>query len=205
VKSNCRIEIAYIDPETYTSLVNHDLRKQILRTLYSMARNGPVTKQQLADKVGAGYHQLVYQLNNHLQDFWTVKEEQKVRGTRMELIAPAYPDTIFISIGKDNGIFMVDPIANLFGALHKVGTRCDQCSPNESRRCVNHAMQGGCCSREPTETEMALLMANGRKLPFRVVDQAVLCALRGIPEGSTCAIEIPCDGCAFMKKFVTVR
>ena len=34
--SGCRIEISYIDPETYASVVNHDLRKSILRALYAM-------------------------------------------------------------------------------------------------------------------------------------------------------------------------
>jgi hypothetical protein len=205
LRSNCRIEIAYIDPETYTSIVNHDLRKNILKALYAQSKSGPVTKQALADSLRVGYHQLVYQLNNHLKDFWLVMEEQKIRGTRMELIGPAYPDTIFIALGKDNGVFMVDPIANLFGPLHKVGSRCDQCSTTESYRCTASAIQKGCCGNDPTETEMAILISNNRKMPFRVVDHAILCALRGIPEGNTCTVEIPCDGCAFMKKFINIR
>jgi hypothetical protein len=205
VTSNCRIEIQYIDPEQYSSIVNHGLRKDVLRALYSMTKSGPITKQQLADNLRVGYHQLVYQLNNHLKDFWLVKEEQKVRGTRMELIEPTYPDTVFISLGKDNAIFMVDPLANLFGPLHKVGTRCDVCTPHEARRCVSYGAQGGCCSTNPSETEMALLMSNGRKPPFRLLDLALICAFRGIPEGATCSVEIPCDHCALTKKFLEIR
>jgi len=72
--------MAYIDPETYTSIVNHDLRKRILTKLYRSTRTSPISKQELADSLGIDYHQLVYQLNHHLRDFWTVKEEQKVRG-----------------------------------------------------------------------------------------------------------------------------
>src|SRR5512136_1873089 len=89
--SGCRIEVAYIDPVTYSSVVNHPLRKQILRTLYRAALDGPVSKQSLADQLKLDYHQLVYQLSHHLHEFWTVAEERNVRGTRMELIAPSNP------------------------------------------------------------------------------------------------------------------
>jgi hypothetical protein len=205
LKNNCRIEIQYIDPEVYTSIVNHPLRKDILRSLYVMCNTEPITKQHLADHLNVGYHQLVYQLNNHLHDFWQVVEEQKVRGTRMELIGPAYPDTIFITLGKDNAIFIVDPMANLFGPLYKVGTRCDQCSPGEARRCVESTTNQGCCKNGLTETEQAILIANSRKMPMRTVEQAIICSLRGIPEGNMCSIEIPCDGCAFKKRVIQIR
>jgi len=99
--ADCRIEMAYIDPETYTSIVNHDMRKRILTRLYRSTRDAPISKQDLADSLGLDYHQLVYQLNHHLRDFWRVKEEQKVRGTRMELIEASYPYAVFITIGKE--------------------------------------------------------------------------------------------------------
>jgi hypothetical protein len=108
--ADCRIEMAYIDPETYTSIVNHDLRKRILTKLYRSTRDAPISKQELANSLGIEYHQLVYQLNHHLRDFWSVKEEQKVRGTRMELIEAAHPYAVFITIGKEHGIFLVDPL-----------------------------------------------------------------------------------------------
>ena len=88
------MEIAYIDPEAYSGIVNHKMRKDILRALYRMALNGPVSKQELADELEIDYQQLVYQLNNHLREFWTVMEELKKRGTRMELIAPSKPYSI---------------------------------------------------------------------------------------------------------------
>jgi hypothetical protein len=128
-----------------------------------------------------------------------------VRGTRMELLGPAYPDTIFISLGRDNSIFMIDPIANIFGPLYKVGTRCDLCSPAEARRCTSLVGQSATLGQDPKETEMAILMSNSRKIPFRVIDLAVIGALRRMPEGDTCVVEIPCDSCPFMKKFVQFR
>ena len=35
-----------------------------------------------------------------------MKEERKVRGTRMELIEPSKPSTVYITFGKESGIFM---------------------------------------------------------------------------------------------------
>ena len=128
-----------------------------------------------------------------------------MRGTRMELIGPAYPYDIFIALGRDNAIYLVDPIANIFGPLRKVGTRCDSCSPTEAKRCVEYAVHRACCAATPREKEISLLLANGRKAPFRTVDHAIICALRGIPEGSTCSLEIPCDNCAFMRRVIQIH
>ena len=205
VSSNCRIEIAYIDPETYSSIVNHDMRKRILRTLYGSTRDSPISKQDLADKLGVGYHQLVYQLNNHLKDFWSVKEERKVRGTRMELIEPAKPSTVYITFGKDNGIFMVDPAANLFGPLSRSGTRCDGCSPNDAAKCMSSISSGCSCIIVPNEAEKAMLISNGRKQPFRPLDHAILCAIKGIPQGEKCILEIPCEACAFLRQPISIK
>jgi len=135
---DCKIEIGYADPETYASVVNHKLRKEILKTLYQMSVNGPVSKQQIADRLGIGYHQLIYQLNNQLRGFWVIREEKKVRGTRMELIEPAKPHTVFMTFGSDDTIFVVDPIANLFGPLSRVGTRCDVCTEEDAMKCIEH-------------------------------------------------------------------
>jgi hypothetical protein len=196
---DCRIEISYIDPVTYASVVNHDLRKRILRSLYRAARNVSISKQQLADAVGIGYHQLIYQLNNHLKEFWTVEEEKKIRGTRMELIRAANPYAVCISVGKDNGIFMFDPLANLFGPLQRVGTRCDTCTDEDARRCMTHVKSKCDCAPSPSGPERAILISNGRKLPFRPLDHAILCALEGISRGEKCIITIPCGGCTFLK------
>ncbi len=202
--TRCRMEIAYIDPETYSAIVNHEMRKDILRMLYRMARNGPVSKQALAEEMGIDYHQLVYQLNNHLREFWTVMEELKKRGTRMELIAPSRPDVIFISIGKEQKIYVFDPLANLFGPLSKVGVRCDICSAAEAQRCLKFVQSESLCAAAPTSAERSILAANGRKPNQRPVDTAILCALRGIPTGKSCVINIPCNTCAFLKRTINI-
>jgi hypothetical protein len=200
----CRIEISYIDPEMYTSIVNHDLRKSILRHLYAMSLDRPITKQELADQVKIGYHQLIYQLGHQLQDFWKVVDEKKVRGTRLEYIAPAAPSSIFITLGKDGKVFTVDPLANLFGPLSKVGTRCDGCSKKEMERCLSHVTTGCCFQGEPTAEEKRALEANGRGKPLRPVDLAILCALKGVTAGKTCSVSIPCDSCPFMRRAIKI-
>jgi hypothetical protein len=202
VSSNCRIEIAYIDPEMYSSIVNHDMRKRILRALYGYTRDSPISKQELADRLGVGYHQLVYQLNNHLKDFWTVREERKVRGTRMELIEASKPSTVYITLGKDNGVFMVDPPANLFGPLLKIGTRCDSCPANDVANCLSYISSNCSCSMVPNEAERGMLLSNGRKMPFRPMDLAVLCAIKGIPEGDKCVLDLPSEGCAVIRQLL---
>jgi len=202
--TGCRMEIAYIDPETYSGVVNHKMRKDILRTLYWKALDGPVSKQDLANELKIDYHQLVYQLNNHLREFWTVKEELKKRGTRMELIAPSKPHVIFISLGKEQKIYVFDPLANLFGPLSKVGVRCDICSEVEAQRCMKFVNTGCSCAPASTAAEKAILVANGRRPNQRPVDMAIICALRGIPMGQSCVIDIPCNTCAFLKRTIKI-
>jgi len=202
--SDCRIEMAYIDPETYTSIVNHEMRKSILTKLYRSTRDAPMSKQDLADSLGLDYHQLVYQLNHHLRDFWSVKEEQKIRGTRMELIEAAHPYAIFITIGKDHGIFLVDPLADLYGPVIKVGTRCDQCSREEAERCMDFA-QSRFDSESPSEAERGVLTANNRHSPYRPMDLALLAAIKGIPVGQSCVIDIPCQTCAFLRRTIIIK
>ncbi len=202
--ADCRIEMAYIDPETYTSIVNHDMRKRILTKLYRSTRDAPISKQDLADSLGLDYHQLVYQLNHHLRDFWTVKEEQKVRGTRMELIQASFPYAVFITIGRDHRIFLVDPLADLYGPVTKAGTRCDQCSEEEAERCMDFA-QSRFDSEALTEAEKAVLTANNRRSPYRPMDLALLAAIKGIPAGQRCVIDIPCQTCAFLRRTVRIE
>jgi hypothetical protein len=204
VSSGCRMEIAYIDPETYSGIVNRRMRKDILMALYRMALNTLVSKQELAKELGIGYHQLVYQLNNHLREFWEVKQELKKRGTRMELIAPSRPHVIFISLGKEQRIYVFDPLANLFGPLSKVGVMCDSCSHAEAQRCMKFVNSGCSCASASSTAEKAILIANGRKANKRPVDVAILCALRGISVGQNCVIDIPCNTCAFFKRTIKI-
>jgi hypothetical protein len=196
--------MAYIDPETYTSIVNHEMRKRILTKLYRSTRDVPISKQDLADSLGIEYHQLVYQLNHHLRDFWAVQEEKKVRGTRMELIGTANPYAVFITIGKDHGIFLVDPLADIYGAVAKVGTRCDQCSKEEAERCMDFA-QSRFDSESPIPAEKEVLAANNRRPPYRPMDLALLAAIKGIPVGQRCVIDIPCQTCAFLRRTINIE
>ncbi|MBN1110335.1 MAG: hypothetical protein JXA45_06205 [Methanomassiliicoccales archaeon] len=202
--TDCRIEMSYIDPETYTSIVNHELRKRILTKLYRSTRDTPISKQELADALGIEYHQLIYQLNHHLRDFWRVKEEQKVRGTRMELIEAAHPYSVFITIGKENGIFLVDPLADLYGPVVRVGARCDQCSEGEAEQCMRFA-QSRFDAQTPTPSEKAVLDANNRYPPYRPMDLALLEAIKGIPAGQPCIIDIPCQTCAFLRRTIRIE
>jgi hypothetical protein len=202
--AGCRIEISYIDPEVYTSIVNHEMRRSILRNLYAMAIDRPVTKQELADRVKIGYHQLTYQLSHQLRDFWTVVDEKKVRGTRQEYLAPTAPSTIFITIGRDGKVFVVDPLANLFGPLSRVGTRCDGCSLEEMERCLRYVRAGCCFTAEPTPEERATLLANGRGDVIRPVDLAILCSMKGVASGKACSVSIPCDSCPFMRRAIRI-
>jgi len=197
---DCRIEISYIDPDIYASVVNHELRKAILKTLYQMSVKGPVSKQRIADKLGMGYHQLVYQLNNQLKEFWVVREERKVRGTRMELIEPAKPHTVFITLGNNERIFVVDPIAGLFGPLSRVGTRCDLCSEEEAVRCTMHLKTDCGCAPTLSEAETRILQSNGRRPPYRAIDHAIICAIEGLSKGEKCRVEIPCGSCALINR-----
>jgi len=201
--ADCRIEMAYIDPETYTSIINHDLRKRILTKLYRSTRDAPISKQELADSLGIDYHQLVYQLNHHLRDFWTVKEEHKVRGTRMELIEASHPYAVYITIGKDHGIFLVDPLAEIYGPVVKVGARCDQCTKDEAERCMEFA-QSRFDSEPLTSAEKDVLTANNRRAPYRPMDLALLAAIKGIPAGQRCVIDIPCQSCAFLRRTIRI-
>lgn len=203
--AGCRIEISYIDPDVYTSIVNHEMRRSILRNLYAMALDRPVTKAELADRTGIGYHQLVYQLTHQLRDFWTVVDEKKVRGTRQEYLSPSAPGTIFISIGRDGKVFVVDPLADLFGPLSKVGTRCDGCSQEEMERCLSYVRKGCCFSADPTPDEKATLLANGREGNIRPVDLAILCSMKGVASGKACAVSIPCDHCPFMRRAIRIE
>jgi len=205
VKPDCRIEISYIDPEVYASLVNHDLRKVILKTLFALSLYGPISKQQLADNLGIGYHQLIYQLNNQLSGFWGVAKEEKVRGTRKEFIEPVNRHAIYITLGSGKSIFMVDPIANLFGPLSEVGIRCDSCTQEESDTCMRHMADNPQFDLKVSDSDRAILELNGREPPYRPIDIAILAALRGIASDERFVVSIPCASCAFLKRTIVIE
>jgi hypothetical protein len=198
--TGCKIELIYMDPDTYTAISTHELRQTILNKLYMEAYNGrSLTKQELADMLGIKYQQLVYQLTNHLKDFWTVQKEEKVRGTRMEYIAPANPNAVHMCIGKDRHIYIIDPIAELYGPIDAVGTRCDKCSVEEAEYCVESLIEKKIIPKELTTSERETLSMNKRS-GLRPLDRGFIEALKGMAAGDNCVLTIPCERCTFMQR-----
>ena len=109
---------------------------------------------------------------NHLRDFWTVVREEKVRGTRMEFIAPENPHAIYICLGRDRKIYIVDPIAELYGPLSEVGVRCDKCSSEEAEHCVKSLIEKRIVPAELSQSERETLSLNKRS-GFRPLDRAL--------------------------------
>ena len=197
---SCRIEIQYMDPDTYTAIATHEMRQQILHKLFMESYSGhSMTKQELADALNIKYQQLVYQLMNHLRDFWKVVGEEKVRGTRMEYIAPENPHAIYICLGKDRKLYIVDPIAELYGPLSEVGLRCDKCSSEEAEHCVKSLVEKKIVPAELSQSERETLSLNKRS-GFRPLDRGLIEALKGLAAGERCTLTIPCERCSYMKR-----
>ena len=197
---SCKMELVYIDPDTYTAISSHKMRQEILSALYREAYNGrSVTKQELADMLAIKYQQLVYLLMNHIRDFWTVVREEKVRGTRMEYIAPSNPNAIHMCVGKDRRIYIVDPIAELYGPLDEVGARCDMCSVDEAEHCVRSLIEKNIIPKDLTHSERETLSMNKRS-GLRPLDRGFIEALKGIAVGDNCVLTIPCERCTFMQR-----
>ena|GEM_PF-216376 len=194
------MKIICLDPGTYVSVHDHEMRQRILTTLFRMTRaHGPVTKQDIADRLGIKYQQLFYQLNDHLSSFWKVEREEKVRGARTEFIVPKEPDAVYIAIGNDRKIFVIDPLAELYGPVSDVGLRCDLCSDNDSGECMNSLVKKNVIPCKVSEAEEETLMMNNRT-GSRPLDIGMISALKGLAVGEQCVLTIPCDRCTFMKK-----
>ncbi|MEM3059084.1 MAG: hypothetical protein QXN93_03245 [Methanomassiliicoccales archaeon] len=200
----CVIEVMYIDPDAYVNVVNHNLRKEIVKALYRKTLHSPISKKELADAIGIDYHQLVYQLNNQLNEFWKVAHEKKVRGTRIEFIEPLSKNAIFITLGKENTIHLIDPLAGLFGSLKKVGVRCDSCSEEEVGNCLEHLKKAS-LTFQITQPEKSVLATNQRLPPLKPLDYAIIRSLRGISKGEKSVITIPCERCSFIKRIVKIN
>lgn len=189
-----------MDPDTYTAIATHEMRQAILTKLFKEAYGGNVlTKQELADSLNIKYQQLVYQLMNHLRDFWTVVREEKVRGTRVEYIAPANPHGIYICVGKNRNLYIVDPIAELYGPLSEVGVRCDTCSVEEAEHCIKSLIEKNIISSDLNISERETLSLNKRS-GLRPLDRGLIEALKGLAAGNNCTLTIPCERCSYMKK-----
>jgi G3E family GTPase len=194
------MEIVCLDPEAYISIRDHEMRQRILTSLFEMARaHGPVSKQDLADRLGIKYQQLSYQMSGHLSSFWKVAKEEKVRGARMEFIVPNNPDAVYINIGKDRKINVIDPLAELFGPLAEVGLRCDSCSAEDVEACMRSLIGKGIIPKDISGAEEETLRMNNRK-GTRPLDAGVIQSLKGLAAGEQCVLTIPCERCTFMRK-----
>ncbi|MFA7342298.1 MAG: hypothetical protein WCY65_03925 [Candidatus Methanomethylophilaceae archaeon] len=204
---SCRMDIIILDPHTYASLESHKLRQDILARLFQDGYGNALTKQALADMLGIKYQQLVYQLNDHLPEFWDVKSDEKVRGARREFIGPRNQHAVYIALGKDGRIFVVDPLAGLFGPLSEVGLRCDLCRPEEAAHCMHSLHEKSVIPTDMEPAEESTLTRNGRRAPFRPLDLGVIETLRGLAKGENCALVIPCERCTFLqrKNIITVE
>lgn len=201
-KSCCSISGYYLEPKTFYKILDHPLRKRILHKLYALTMDKPVTKKALAKALGVGYLQLLYQLNHYLRHFWEVKEERKIRGTREELIAPSDSNTIYIMLGTRATIYMLDPLANLFGKISEIGTRCDLCSREQISKCLEKTKIGECFSLSPEEKnrQERLLGANSRSAPYTMMDHIVSCTILRSLEGEGCEVLVTENTCEFLEK-----
>ena len=198
--TNCKMEIVCLDPGTYISIHDHEMRQRILTALFKMTRaHGPVSKQDLADRLKIKYQQLSYQLCDHLSSMWKVAKEEKVRGARMEYIVPSNPDAVYIAIGKDRKIYLIDPLAELFGPLSETGLRCDSCSEEDCNECMASLIEKGIVPSAISEAEEETLRINNRS-KAKPLDAGIIVSLKGLATGENCVLTIPCDRCTFMKR-----
>ena len=179
----------FLEPAMYLKIINHPLRKHILNKLFQATTGGPVRKKYLAKELGIAYPRLVYQLNEHLNSFWEVVREEKIRGAREELISPVNHNTIYCTLSGDATIHIVDPLANLFGRLNIVGTRCDRCDLTQQQKCIKRMMEQGCADNyfKPEERK-DILVANNRKTPYTPVDYMLLCTITSILDVKKCVV-----------------
>jgi hypothetical protein len=140
-----------------------------------------------------------------LRCFGKPPEEQKVRGTRKELIKPVNRHAVYMTLGRERSIHMVDPIANLFGPLSEVGIRCDKCSRYEADNCLKFLEDNPQFDFKIEEKDSVILKANDRKPPFRPLDLAMLAALKGIASDQRFQLSIPCASCAFLRRTIQIE
>jgi len=199
--SGCSIQGRYIEPGDCLKVLDHPLRKKILYNLALETLDGPITKKELARALDISYTELIYQLNRQLKGFWEVKDEQKKRGAHEEFIAPQAPNTIYVMLGEGAAIYLIDPLANIFGRMSD-GTRCDECSREQMAKCLQRTKTDKCFDFTPEEIKKQerLLDANRRPYPFTPIDRIIGCiALRSLT-GEGCAIKVCETECNFMKK-----
>jgi DNA-binding transcriptional ArsR family regulator len=197
----CSIQGRYVEPESCLKVLGHPLRRRILHKLAVETLDGPISKKELAKKVGISYPELLYQLNKQLKGFWEVKREQKRRGAHEEFIAPPMPNTIYVMLGEGATIYLMDPLANIFGRISE-GTRCDGCSSAQISKCLEKTKSDRCFefTREEAQKQEKLISVNKRPDPPTPIDRIIGCIAFRSLEGEGCAIEVCETECNFMKK-----
>lgn len=185
---------AILDPEVYLKVINHDLRKKILHELFKLSLNGPISKTEISDDLNIGYHQMLYQLNEHLRYFWIVDHEEKVRGAREEYIRPRNINTVYCLMGSEGALHIVDPLANLYGKIAKTGVRCDDCPPEQLKKCQESIKVRPCMPQtdEVQRRKQLILMVNERTPPYKPMDQFLVCTLIKSLENEPSAINLEC-------------
>jgi len=183
-----------IDPEVYLKVVNHELRKKILYELFTLSLQGPVSKADIADNLGIGYHQMLYQLNEHLRSFWEVDHEEKVRGAREEFIRPKGVNTVFCLMGSDGIVHIADPLANKYGKVLNTGVRCDDCPQEQVKRCMDFLKVRPCLPQvaDADKRKQIILTVNNRPAPYKPVDQVLICTLIKSLENECCNNSLEC-------------
>jgi len=200
----CLINARYIDLGTSLRIINHQLRRRILHVLSVATLDNPVTKKALAEILGIPYASLLFQLNQQLRGFWEVKYERRKRGAREEFIAFTGKNSVYVSLGSDATLYVLDPLANLFGRLID-GTRCDKCPREQIDKCLSRISSHECLNFSPEERRKLerLLLANARSRPFTPMDHIIACTvLRGL-EGLPCTVQITSDECRFTAEMKT--
>jgi hypothetical protein len=195
----CLINAKFIDLETCLKVIRHPLRRRILHALSVATLDYPVTKKALAEMLGIPYTMLIFQLNRQLRGFWEVRGERRKRGAREEFIAFAERNGVYISLGANTLIYVLDPIANLFGKLSE-GTRCDKCPKEQVEKCLGKVSEHERLNFSPEEKRLLerLLLANGRVRPFTPMDHIITCAILRSFEGLPCAVQVTSDECKFI-------
>jgi hypothetical protein len=183
-----------IDPEIYLKVINHDLRKAVLHELFRLSVKGPIRKTEIADRLKIGYHKMLYQLMNHLDHFWIVDHEEKVRGAHEEYIIPKNVNTVYCLLGSDAAIHVLDPLADIYGKVAKVGVRCDKCDGEQIAKCMT-VVKGKPCmpqTEEVIKKREIILMMNDRTMPYMPMDHFLVCTLIKSLENEPCSINLEC-------------
>ncbi|OUJ19496.1 Transcriptional regulator containing HTH domain ArsR family [Methanonatronarchaeum thermophilum] len=198
---NCQIESQLISPNTYMKIINHKLRKKILHTLHKQTLNQPTTKKQIAKQLNIKYEKINYQLNNHLNEFWTTKKTKKIRGTIQQYIAPKTPNSIYINIGQEKIIFIIDPLANLYGKIQTVGTRCDQCTKKQQKKCLKQIKNQKCFQQNKKhKTKWKKLLQTNNRKNHTAIDYMIACEITKIVDQDNCILQLTNNNCPFLKK-----